>query len=102
VVCSSLGAAIDPNCRPLTCGADSECPGQRQGWALACQAGLCQSVQRPLMQEDVLALCIAPNSRTTPCDALPPYTDAVVQSAYESALAGCRGGCVVPPSCLQP
>ena len=101
VVCGSPGAAIDPNCRPLTCSADYECPS-RTGWALACQAGICQNVQRPLVLEDVLALCVAPNSRTTACDAQPPYADIVVKSAYETALAACSGECAVPPTCQQP
>jgi hypothetical protein len=102
VVCGSPGAAIDPNCRPLTCGADKECPGRPQGGALTCGAGICQNVQQPLVLEDVLSLCMGHHSRTTACDAQPPFTDAVVQSAYEMALAACSGECGVPPTCLQP
>lgn len=88
------------NWRPVVCESDRACAllGQVGDEPAVCQAGLCQSVEKPLQHRDVLALCRAENPRTTS-----GRGEGSVR-ASELTNEWCpRDGdrCEVPPECRQ-
>lgn len=97
VLCSNSN--VGANCRPFTCTSDGDCP-QAQGWSLVCRATVCQNLERPLDEQDVVALCLARTPRSA-ADCVGQPTSAA-QAAQAEATAACTSGCTVPAGCLQP
>lgn len=97
VMCSNSN--VGANCRPFTCASDGDCP-QAQGWSLVCRATVCQNLDLPLGEEDVVELCLASTPRSAvDCVGQP---DPAAQAVQAEATAACKNGCTVPAGCLQP
>jgi hypothetical protein len=96
-ICSNSSAVA--LCRPFACTSDGDCP-QAQGWSLVCRASVCENLELPLGEENVVALCLARTPRSgADCAGQP---NPAIQAIQAEATAACKNGCTVPADCLQP